>query len=69
MATQLSYLPEEVQKGLQAASPEVKREVVKAYRDHHDNRGRLRGEVTTPHTPGSRRYPWLHRPRAAVVVP
>jgi hypothetical protein len=69
MATQLSYLPLEVREGLLTASPEVRREVVKAYRDHHDNRGRLRGEVTTPPTPGSRRYPWLPRPRPAVVVP
>lgn len=45
--------------------PKMRRQLEEIYRDHPDGKGR-RGEVTTPPTPGSHKYPWRRR---AKVLP
>lgn len=44
---------------LRSCSPQDQEKILAAYRENADWRGGPKRVITTPPTPGSRRYPWL----------
>ncbi len=46
----------QMQQMVASLPPEQQKAIAEAYREHRDNLGRKRGEVTTPPTAGSRKY-------------
>lgn len=56
-------LPEQARQDLAKLPVVLRKEIEKVYRAHPDTKGRSRVEVTNPPMAGSRKHPWLRKPR------